>query len=268
MKHLIISSENVSSSTFDSTNAALVTPRNAVRIQWNQKAIRRWCAENGRPLFIIPSHDTVGKTQRLPNSKELRAISKCREDQTGELVSEVELAEGIPVMVAFRRKKETSLSKGASEIIKHIVLSNDDADADQTGGIVKLKQLPKVIFLQLDHPPPKVIEGPERGEIPVKLPSVRRFRIQPDKTRKESTVTITQEQYGLVAAFAFTDYQAQGQTIDSVIIDITQRQYRSIQRICRHLASGVDEDLAAEDTRLEELSQSTRARYETRHPST
>ncbi|KAG8935210.1 hypothetical protein FRC01_005466 [Tulasnella sp. 417] len=278
MKSLVLTGSSCNPLGFDKGTTVLVTPRNAVRIQWNQRAIRRWCMEKKKPLFIIHARDEIGKNRHPPSFAELRAITECREDQTGELSSTLELAEDMPVRVTFRHKKEKSLSKGASGVVKRIVISDRDAATDQTHGIVELQDLPKAIVLKLDHPPQGVIPGFQLGEVPI-LPYTHRFHIQPFKANKSSPVTVTRHQYGLVPAFAFTDYKAQGQTLNQVVVDIGQPARGHISQFNAYVAvsrgrgpeslrflrdfdeglftSGVDEDLAAEDVRLEVLNHQT-----------
>ena len=44
-------------------DASLVTPRHAVRTQWNDAALRKMCEENGRQIFKCTSNDTIkGRT--------------------------------------------------------------------------------------------------------------------------------------------------------------------------------------------------------------
>ncbi|KAG9046207.1 hypothetical protein FS837_004878 [Tulasnella sp. UAMH 9824] len=186
-------------------------------------------------------------------------------------------------MVTFRHKTEKSLSKGASGVIKHIIISDKDAATDQTHGIVELQDLPKAIILKLDHPPQNAIAGFQLGEIPV-VTHTHHLRIQPFRTDKSSSVTLTRHQYALVPAFAFTDYKAQGQTLNHVVIDIGQPARGHISQFNGYVAisrgtgpenlhflrdfdarlfkSGTDEDLAAEDARLEALNQQTTERFE------
>ncbi|KAG8891643.1 hypothetical protein FRC01_014596 [Tulasnella sp. 417] len=264
------------------SSAVLVTSRNAVRIQWNAEAIRKWCATHQKPLFRIPCCDEIGRDKRSPTRSERRAIAMCREEQTGHLPSVLEIAEGMPVLVTFRHKKEASLSKGASATVKEIILDDDDAAEDQTRGLVNLSRLPKAIVLKLDHPPSGMVEGFARGEIPI-LPSTHRFQIHPNADKSKRT-TVTRHQYGLVPAFSFTDYKSQGQTIDHVIVDIGKPGTGGISQFNAYVAisrgrgpekfrflrdfdsklftSGIDEDLAEEDRRLEGLNRVTKARYE------
>jgi len=63
IKRLIITNSNCPPTDFSSfpwKEARLVTPRHAVRNQWNAAAVRKHCAENHRRLYICPSEDTIG----------------------------------------------------------------------------------------------------------------------------------------------------------------------------------------------------------------
>ncbi|KIO20141.1 hypothetical protein M407DRAFT_30173 [Tulasnella calospora MUT 4182] len=145
-------------------------------------------------------------------------------------------------MVTFHHKKEVTLSKGASGLVKEIILDDDD--------------LPEAIILKLDHPPSGLVEGFVHGEIPIP-PSTNRFRIQSNND-KSLRITVTRHQYGLVPAFSLTDYKSQGQTIDHVIVDIGNPGTGNISQF----NAGIDKDLAEEDSRLEQLNEVTKAQYE------
>lgn len=91
-------------------------------------------------------------------------------------------------------------------------------------------------------------------------------------------------QYGIVLASAFTDLEAQGQTLDRVIVDIGKPATGSINQFNAYVVlsrgrdpekvwllrpfdiqlftQGVDPDLAEEDIRLEQLNEETRSGYE------
>jgi len=44
-------------------DASLVTPRHAVRMQWNDAALRKMCRDKGRQIFKCIAHDTIkGRT--------------------------------------------------------------------------------------------------------------------------------------------------------------------------------------------------------------
>jgi len=52
-------SNSVDFSTDPWRTAALVTPRHAVRNQWNASALRRMCQETGRQIFVCTANDTT-----------------------------------------------------------------------------------------------------------------------------------------------------------------------------------------------------------------
>lgn len=103
------------------------------------------------------------------------------------------------------------------------------------------------------------------------------------KTFKLDTVTVKRTQYSLTPAYAFTDYKAQGQTMESVIVDLgkpptgaltgfsvyvalSRTRGRANIRLLRPVDHALftvhpSEDLRQEDLRLHGLEKSTSVRY-------
>lgn len=54
-------------------------------------------------------------------------------------------------MLTFCHRKEFTLLKTVSLLIKKTILADDDASKDQTQGLVNLSRLPKAFMLKLDH---------------------------------------------------------------------------------------------------------------------
>ncbi|KAF8806045.1 hypothetical protein BYT27DRAFT_7224431 [Phlegmacium glaucopus] len=127
---------------------------------------------------------------------------------------------------------------------------------------------------------PKItFDGLEEGIIPIS-PSLLKFSVEVDGER----LKLERRQITIVPGYAFTDYKAQGQTLECVIIDITKppsgmllpfnvyvalsrsRGQESIQilrdfdpELFMHHPS---EDLRREMTRLEELDSKTKVEHE------
>ncbi|KAG1897474.1 uncharacterized protein F5891DRAFT_1048648 [Suillus fuscotomentosus] len=78
---------------------------------------------------------------------------------------------------------------------------------------------------------------------------------------------ITRRQLPVTPAYAFTDFKAQGQTIDHVLVDINWKNDISHGRECIRLLRDFDndlflqhpnEDLQIEDNRIERLAEETK----------
>ena len=123
------------------------------------------------------------------------------------------------------------------------------------------------------------LEGLEDAVIPVELASAT-MQIKVKVGQKLVKRTVTRRQYPMTAAYAFTDYRAQGQTIPYVIIDIatppnggltlfnlyvalSRSSGRSTIRLLRDFDDNLfkqadDTDLLMEDDRLDKLDRITK----------
>lgn len=78
--------------------------------------------------------------------------------------------------------------------------------------------MPACVFVKLDQGDRIQLQGLPAGVVPI-FPALQVIRIS--KTKKEkSGFTVTRKQFSLTPAYAFTDYRAQGQTLEKVIVDI------------------------------------------------
>ena len=82
-------------------NAALITPRHAVRTQWNEAASQKLCSETGECLFICPALNTIkGAPLTLEEQYALTSRHKnTKRRHNKELPETILLAIGMKVMV-------------------------------------------------------------------------------------------------------------------------------------------------------------------------
>ena len=62
LRSLVIKKNSPQAVDFSSepwNDAALVTPRHAVRVQWNNMALRKMCRESGQSIFVCRAEDTI-----------------------------------------------------------------------------------------------------------------------------------------------------------------------------------------------------------------
>ncbi|KAJ8516236.1 hypothetical protein ONZ45_g6447 [Pleurotus djamor] len=263
-------------------DAALVTPRHAVREPWNKSALRKDCAERGEQIYVCPAEDTIRK--RPPTRLERYVIAQrrtARKDSFArrrDLPKRIELAKGMKVMVTTNLATDLDITNGARGVIVDIILHPDEPPvADDP--IVKLKYLPSYILVKLFRTRATQLDGLEESIIPVE-PLTQSFRIKVDSNGKERQATVKRRQYPVTAAYAFTDYRSQGQTIPYVIVDISRppgpplslfnvyvalsrSSGRDTIRLLRNfdkemLVKAHDMELLREDDRLEELNELTR----------
>jgi hypothetical protein len=148
---------------------------------------------------------------------------------------------------------------------------------------VELVHLPAYILVQLDQTCVTQLEGLPPCIIPVR-PVSKSFTITVMVDGKPQNHTVKRRQFPMTAAYAFTDYRSQGQTISHVLVDIASpptgglslfNLYVALSRSsgCStiHLLRDFDDDtfkarhnpkLLAEDDRLDYLDKTTKRRWE------
>jgi hypothetical protein len=203
--------------------AILITPRNAVKSQWNKAAVRKWCKHSGRQLFICPAEDTVNG--RPPNLLEKQMLANHRRgrrntDHQGQkdLPAYLELAIGARVILTENISTDLDLANGATGEVVGIALHPDEpAHGDQPE--VNLLRLPKYILVKLEKTRAGKLSGLEEKIVPIEC-STTTYQLKMEINGRVVIRTVTRHQFPMSLAYALTDYRAQGQTIPRVYVDI------------------------------------------------
>lgn len=197
--------------------AILVTPRHSVRILWNEHALAKHCQRTGNKCYIVPAEDSSREGTGDLTMETKLAIAELQDSKTGKLPPTLQMAIGMKAMVLLNIATEAEIANGTRGEIRDILLDEREGSllADEDGTI-KLKYPPVMILFEPDKKTELKFPGLPAGIIPL-TPSVAKFVVT-DRTRKK--VSISRRQYAMTAGYAFTDYKAQGQTIEYVIIDI------------------------------------------------
>ena len=268
-------------------NAVLVTSRHSVRTQWNKAAIRQHCQRTGQVMYISNARDTR-------NGKELTLMEKFslvdrslnprkKKSNRNDLPERIELAIGMKVMVTQNVQTDLDITNGARGTIVDIKLDPEEP-IHPTSHEVHLVYPPAYILVKLDRTRACTLSGLENSVIPVEprtLTYNARF-LQENNTIISKSVQ--RRQLPLTVAYAFTDYRSQGQTMESVIVDLAPppgpklnifniyvvllrsqgresirllRPYRS-----RDIIQTPPLDLIIEDDRLDQLNKVTKQIYE------
>ena len=256
-------------------DAALITPRHAVRTQWNQAASQKLCSETGHRLFICPTLDTIkGAPLKLEERYALASRHKnTRRRRNKDLPESISLAVGMKVMVTNNLQTDLDITNGARGIVTDIILNHNEPALDD-GSTARLKFLPECVLVKLSRTRAATLPHLDEGVIPIQRVSSS-VQIKVDgKTRN-----VTRTQFPITGADSFTDYRAQGQTIPYVIIDIappptsrlslfnlyvslSRSSGRETIRLLRDFDDGMflqahEPELIDEDERLEELNVTT-----------
>ena len=264
--------------------AVLVTPRHAVRNQWNEVAVLEHCSKTGSQLFISPAEDTISGRELTLEEKYVVATKRSGRDGDGHsdkggLAPVLMLAIGMKVMVTSNIETELDIANGARGKVVDIMLDKREPAHSEKDCRVKLQYPPVYVLVKLNRTKARVLEELEAGVVPIAAMK-RTLMILDGQTRK----TVSRRQIPLTAAYAFTDYRSQGQTLPAVIVDIatpptggltpfnayvqlSRSSGSSTIRILRDFedklfTSHPCEFLRKEDERLEELDAETKRWWE------
>jgi hypothetical protein len=260
-------------------DATLITPRNATKDLWNAAALEKHCRTTGNRKYIISAEDTLKESGGPPDRKKKHVIAGLKDEVTKNLKMRVELAVGMKAMVVLNIATEADLANGTRGIVKGFVLDpREGRTTPDDEGNVHLKYPPPVIYFQPDMQTNAVFEGIPSGIIPIS-PSMVRFSVDVDGER----VKLERRQLAIVPGYAFTDYKAQGQTMECVIVDISKPPSGSLSpfsvyvalsrsrgrksiRILRDFDPALfmhhpSEDLRNDMIRLEQLDEKTKQDY-------
>lgn len=272
--------QNIDFSEGEWAKAMLVTPRHAVRVQWNAMAARKACRAAGERLFICPAEDRVvargAQPRELTLAEEYAVAARMKTDKRRrrqDLPATVELARGMKVLVTTNLETDLDVTNGARAVIEDIILHADEPPIGE-GSEVTLKHMPAYLLVRMDRTRASRLPGLEPGVIPVE-PLAVTMSIHVQRAGQTIARTVRRRQFPITPAYAFTDYRAQGQTIPRVLVDIatpprgtmslpnlyvalSRSAGRDTIRILRDFddrwfLQGHDPELLREDERLEEL---------------
>ncbi|RDB16871.1 ATP-dependent DNA helicase PIF1 [Hypsizygus marmoreus] len=279
VRQLVISNNSCDVPDFDSEkwgNMILVTSRHSVRSQWNTAALIKHCSTTGNRLYVSQAWDVMGQTGDPVTNAQRLIIVGMNEKRTGKLPERVQIAVGMKAMVLLNIATEAELANGTRGVIVDIVLDyREDVHDIAADGTIHLQYPPAVICFKPDIPSPVEFPGLSKGLIPI-APTEVTFRIT---TPDGKSHQIRRRQLAVTPAYAFTDYKSQGQTIETVIVDIakppcgeltpfhayvalSRSRGRKTIRLLRDFEDKLftthpSEDLRIEDLRLERLDRST-----------
>lgn len=274
LRSLIITNQDCPETDFSDvpwSEAILITPRHAVRRQWNTACVLQHCKKEKKKLYISKAEDTV-KGRTLTAGERLALMKK----KQVVLPSEVHLAIGCKVMVTFNVETQLDIANGSRGTIYDIVL--DEREPVCNDEVVHLKYPPAYVLVKLDRTKAPKLDGLPEGVVPI-VPMTKDISI----TYNGRQIRVRRTQLPITLAYAFTDYRGQGQTINYVIVDIgwppsggltpfnayvalSRSSGAQTIRLLRDFESSLftkhpSEFLRNEDRRLERLDKETKIRW-------
>ncbi|KAJ7205933.1 P-loop containing nucleoside triphosphate hydrolase protein [Mycena rebaudengoi] len=198
--------------------AVLVTPRHGARMRWNTAAVQKHSKISGNRMYICTAEDTRGAQEEKLTLEERILVAGMTTKQSGKLAEQVELCVGMRAMVLLNLATEKDLANGTRGTIVDIKLDPReprDLLLDENTGATLLQYPPALVLFKPDHCSFPPFEGLPEGVLPI-VPTRRGFHVYPHGKK----TLIHRRQFGLTAAYAFTDYKSQGQTLEYVLVDL------------------------------------------------
>ena len=221
VQNLVLTNPNCKAPDFATKpwcDATLITPRNATKDLWNTAALERHSRLSGNRTYVISAEDTLRDTGEVPDNKTKLAIAGMRDEATKNLKMRVELAVGMKAMVVLNIATEADVANGTRGTVEGLVLDpREEHTPPDKDGRIHLQYPPPVIYFKPDMETNTAFEGIASGIIPIS-PSAVPFSVEVEGGK----VKVERRQLAIVPGYAFTDYKAQGQTMEYVIVDISK----------------------------------------------
>ncbi|KIK74992.1 hypothetical protein PAXRUDRAFT_835834 [Paxillus rubicundulus Ve08.2h10] len=201
-------------------------------------------------------------------------------EDTGNLSMVCDIFVGMLVMVTENLTTAANLANGSRGSITNIILDPREPSpksSEAQAGLIHLQYPPLFVILQLNFMELPTLQGLQEREVPL-APIKHDFYIG-----SNPRIRISRRQLPLTAAYAFTDFRSQGQTIEHVLVDIgktvnfgitpfnayvalSRSRGRDTIRLLRDFDNALftshpSEDLREEDARLSQLAQTTMNDY-------
>ncbi|KAJ3930790.1 MAG: hypothetical protein NXY57DRAFT_853411, partial [Lentinula lateritia] len=130
-------------------DASLVTPRHAVREQWNEEALQKHCKNAGSRLYVCKSSNMIQKRSLTLMEKYALALHLGKRKSRKTLPDVVELAVGMKVLVTRNIETDLDITNGARGEIVVIVLDPREPTPEDGTEIVHLQYLPLYVLVQM-----------------------------------------------------------------------------------------------------------------------
>ena len=226
LRSLLIQNNHDDYSTPPWSDAVLITPRHAVRTQWNEASLKRHCQQTKHQIFICSAEDRI-RGQPLSNAEQIalqhhNTNKPYSQTPKKDLPTEVRFAIGAKVLVTQNLDVDLDITNGARGEIVDIILHPDEPPISTSSSEILLKFMPLYILVKMNHTRASCLPNLTPNIIPIQ-PTSRSISISLLTTNNEKIRrTIQRRQFPMTLGYAFTDYRSQGQTMPYVIIDIAK----------------------------------------------
>lgn len=221
LRSLILKEDSLELQAPEWRNAKLITPRHAVRVEWNKRSLKQHSDETGNQIFCWDYECTLkGKPLDEATRYEFEKWVANRKENGAKfpLHEKLELAIGSQVMVTMNVDPDIDLANGTRAVVEKIILDPEEPPIG-TEQRVHLRYLPLCVLVRVERTRCGRLSDLEENVIPI-VPQILKHSFKSNVKTKKGSRTVTERQFPITLGDAFTDYRAQGQTLDFVLADL------------------------------------------------
>lgn len=260
--HRLHISDPIYSATFQ--DAPIIVGRKRIRDILNIRIIAHHARNSGADVHIYHSRDRIAGA--TPSNDELDRLWTLSSSQTHDSLGRLPLFPGMKIMVQENLVFSAHVVNGMPGTVRDILYEEEDG-----------RRYPIVVYVHIPQSG-KLFQALQEDIVPI-FPESTYFTWYPS-SNPEDAVTVTRSQLPLLPAYAYTDYKAQGRSLEKAIVDPAsalslQGVYVMLSRvkrmdglaILRHfperkINDRLSQELREELARLEDLDRETSVRYE------
>ncbi|KAG1807361.1 P-loop containing nucleoside triphosphate hydrolase protein [Suillus variegatus] len=196
---------------FDAFNdAPVVVTKKVLRDAINEAKARSFAQHSDQQYEVYCARDKISGVSVTPQQQ--RRMWKIQSSYTNDALGELPLIPGMPVMITENAATSCKIVNGSKGTLKSITYEVDNGQRYAACALVDIPES-ALHVPDLDH-----------GVVPI-MPVTTSFRF----ATGEKTISIRRTQLPIVPGWAFTDFKAQGSSLERVIVDLTSA--RSLQSI-------------------------------------
>lgn len=125
VQKLVLTNKNCDVPDFSTelwSEAILITSRHAVREQWNEAALAKYCRSTGNRRYIVHADDRISKSEEEVLLCARVKIEGRDDKGAGNLEEIIKIAVGMKVMIVVNISTEANIANGTRGVIEDIVL--------------------------------------------------------------------------------------------------------------------------------------------------
>jgi hypothetical protein len=203
----LLKSRIISRNLIPPKDTPMVVNRNALRIMLNDHYVAGVSKRANTKVTDIIAIDSCKHESLNINHPDVKEkLLQIPDHKTQSLPGILRIFVGMRCMITSNIHTSSGLSNGSFATVEYV------PDERSSNGF------PRYILLRLSTPPKHSYPGLPKGVVPI-FPISGSFMVAVEN-KKKASISIRRKQFPIIPAYALTDYKSQGDTMNSVLLDI------------------------------------------------